>query len=257
MAPTLLIPPPLPTAWPEAAILTGHLAPASLAKYHQALRAYLAFCETPAQAFQATSLARWRTHLAQHTRLSPHTINRLLAAVKRLVKEAAAQGYVDVGTAMEYADGARQTGHPPGPEGPGAYAHRDHRQALRARRARGGPDGRALLSPAAGSPEAAGQIRGLRYRGPEFPLASGPRVPHTTGTGGTSSTPPTDGPRPAGRPPAPWWGAPWPRWTPAPGVTAACCARARGGHGGGVAQVAQVAQTLGKFLLKKNGCAFP
>jgi integrase len=103
MAPTLVIPPPIPPAWPEAAILTGHLAPASLVKYHQALRAYLAFCATPVQAFQATSLARWRTHLAQHTTLSPHTINRLLAAVKRLVKEAAAQGYVDVGTAAAFA----------------------------------------------------------------------------------------------------------------------------------------------------------
>lgn len=102
MAPTLLARPPAPVAWPAAAILTGHLAPASLVKYHQAQRAYLAFCATPAQALQATSLARWRTHLAQHTRLSPHTINRLLASVKRLVKEAAAQGYVDVVTAAAF-----------------------------------------------------------------------------------------------------------------------------------------------------------
>jgi integrase len=87
----------------EPSILTGHLAPASLGKYHQALRAYLAFCGTPAQALEATSLARWRTHLAQHTALSPHTINWRLAAVKRLVHEAAAQGYVDVGTAAAFA----------------------------------------------------------------------------------------------------------------------------------------------------------
>ena len=53
-------------------------------------------------ALEATSLARWRTHLAQHTTLSPHTINRQLAAVKRLVKEAAAQGYVDVATAAAF-----------------------------------------------------------------------------------------------------------------------------------------------------------
>ena len=103
MAPTRVARPPAPGAWPAAAILTGHLAPASLVKYHQAQRAYLAFCATPAQALQATSLARWRTHLAQHTRLSPHTINRLLASVKRLVKEAAAQGYVDVVTAAAFA----------------------------------------------------------------------------------------------------------------------------------------------------------
>ena len=100
---TLLIPPPLrATIWPAPTILTGHLAPSSLVKYHQALRAYVAFCATPAQALQATSLARWRTHLAQHTRLSPATINWHLAAVKRLVKEAAAQGYVDVVTAAAF-----------------------------------------------------------------------------------------------------------------------------------------------------------
>jgi len=103
MATTFFPLPPAPTAWPETAILTGHLAPSSLEKYHQALRAYQAFCEMPGQAFQATSLARWRTHLAQHTPLSPHTINRLLASVKRLVKEAAAQGYVDVVTAAAFA----------------------------------------------------------------------------------------------------------------------------------------------------------
>jgi len=94
---------PPPVAWPDATILTGHLAPASLVKYHQAQRAYLVFCATPALALQATSLARWRTHLAQHTTLSPHTINRLLASVKRLVKEAAAQGYVDIVTAAAFA----------------------------------------------------------------------------------------------------------------------------------------------------------
>ena len=102
MATTLALPLLGLAAWPDPAILTGHLAPASLRKYRQALTAYLAFCGTPAQALQATSLARWRTHLAQHTRLSPATINWQLAAVKRLVKEAAAQGYVDVVTAAAF-----------------------------------------------------------------------------------------------------------------------------------------------------------
>jgi len=103
MATTLLLPSPNPTRWPDPAILTGHLAPSSLRKYHQAQRAYLAFCDTPTQALQAVTLARWRTHLAQNTLLSPHTINRLLAAVKRLVHEAAAQGYVDGATAAAFA----------------------------------------------------------------------------------------------------------------------------------------------------------
>jgi len=57
MATTFFPLPPAPAAWPESAILTGHLAPSSLGKYQQAQRAYLAFCATPAQALQATSLA--------------------------------------------------------------------------------------------------------------------------------------------------------------------------------------------------------
>jgi integrase/recombinase XerD len=45
----------------------------------------------------------WRTALAQHTRVSPHTINRRLAAVKRLVAEAALVGQVDPATAEAFA----------------------------------------------------------------------------------------------------------------------------------------------------------
>ena len=79
---------------PDPCILAGQLAPASIAGYQRDIAAYRRFCVDPATALQATSLARWRTHLAQDTRLSPHTINRRLAAVKRLVQEAATQGYV-------------------------------------------------------------------------------------------------------------------------------------------------------------------
>ena len=45
----------------------------------------------------------WRTSLAQHTRVSPHTINRRLAVVKRLVAEAALQGTADKATAETFA----------------------------------------------------------------------------------------------------------------------------------------------------------
>jgi len=80
-------------------LLTGHLAPASLAKYAQAVAAYRAWCGSDAGALAATSLARWRTHLVHDTRLHPHTINHRLAAVKRLIAEAAAQGDCDAATA--------------------------------------------------------------------------------------------------------------------------------------------------------------
>lgn len=83
----------------DTAILTGQLAPQSLAGYQHDLAAYLCFCEDPATALEAASLARWRIHMAQATRLSPHTINRRLAVVKRVVGEAAAQGAVPRATA--------------------------------------------------------------------------------------------------------------------------------------------------------------
>jgi site-specific recombinase XerD len=86
----------------DITILTGHLAPASLVGYQQDLAAYLQFCGEPTTALEASSLARWSTHLAQATRLSPHTINRRLAAVRRVVREAAAQGYVDRDTAEAF-----------------------------------------------------------------------------------------------------------------------------------------------------------
>ena len=99
---TLTLPPPLADPALDPAILAGQLAPASLAGYRRDVALYLRFCGEPQTALQAASLARWRTHLAQATRLSPHTINRRLAAVKRLLQEAAAQGYVASATAEAF-----------------------------------------------------------------------------------------------------------------------------------------------------------
>jgi site-specific recombinase XerD len=99
---TLALPPPLAGTALDPALLTGQLAPASLAGYQRDLAAYRRFCRDAATALEPASLARWRTHLAQATRLSPHTINRRLAAVKRLLQEAAAQGYVASATAEAF-----------------------------------------------------------------------------------------------------------------------------------------------------------
>jgi integrase len=99
---TLALPPPLAGTALDPALLTGQLAPASLAGYQRDIAAYRRFCRDAATALEPASLARWRTHLAQATRLSPHTINRRLAAVKRLVQEAAAQGYVESATAEAF-----------------------------------------------------------------------------------------------------------------------------------------------------------
>jgi len=99
---TALVPVATALRLPDPAILAGQLAPASIRGYQHDLAAYLRFCDDPQTAQEAASLARWRTHLAQDTPLSPHTINRRLAAVKRLVREAAVQGYLDPATAEAF-----------------------------------------------------------------------------------------------------------------------------------------------------------
>jgi len=78
-----------------AEILAGQLAPSSIDMYRRDYAAYLRFAGSLAEALDAAALARWRAHLANETAMSPNTINRMLSAVKRLIREAAAQGYID------------------------------------------------------------------------------------------------------------------------------------------------------------------
>ena len=79
----------------DATILAGQLAPSSIAMYQRDFRAYLEFAGDFGAAADAATLSRWRAQLAQATDLSPNTINRMISAVKRLMREAAAQGYVN------------------------------------------------------------------------------------------------------------------------------------------------------------------
>jgi integrase/recombinase XerD len=89
---------------PEAAILAGQLAPSSIAKYRQDWAAYQAWCATSGAApLAAASLAQWRAHLAGETAYSPHSLNRMIAACKRIVKEAAAQGLIAADVALPFA----------------------------------------------------------------------------------------------------------------------------------------------------------
>lgn len=99
--PTQLAPSPTALAF-DAEILAGQLAPSSIAMYRRDFLAYLVFAGTAEAAVQSATLARWRTHLAQETDKSPNTINRMISAVKRLMREAAAQGYLDYATAAAF-----------------------------------------------------------------------------------------------------------------------------------------------------------
>ena len=72
---------------PDAAILAGQIAPSSVRMYRRDFAAYVAFAGSAELAKDPITLARWRAHLAGETKLSPNTINRLLAAVKRIMDE--------------------------------------------------------------------------------------------------------------------------------------------------------------------------
>jgi integrase/recombinase XerD len=86
----------------DTTILAGSVAPSSVKMYERDFKAFLAYAGTPGMATSAVTLARWRTHLATNTTLSPNTINRMLSAVKRLMDEAETQGYVPKGTSEDF-----------------------------------------------------------------------------------------------------------------------------------------------------------
>jgi site-specific recombinase XerD len=101
--------PPTPLHKIDASILSGQLAPSSIAMYTRDFAAYIDFVGESNAVVDPTALARWRTHLAQATDKSPNTINRMLSAVKRIMREAANQGYLsyEVATAFEQVAGVK------------------------------------------------------------------------------------------------------------------------------------------------------
>lgn len=93
----------------NASILAGQLAPSSITMYTRDFAAYIDYVGDSTTVLDPASLARWRTHLAQATNKSPNTINRMLSAVKRIMREAANQGYLsyEVATAFEQVAGVK------------------------------------------------------------------------------------------------------------------------------------------------------
>lgn len=110
----------------DPAILTGQLRPSSIAQYRRDMAAYLAYADQAGlDPWHAATLSRWRTRLAEASRLSPHTINRMLAAVKRLVREGAEQGYFSHELAASFQDrkGVQVRARKRAAETPRAHAH--------------------------------------------------------------------------------------------------------------------------------------
>ncbi|HET6343626.1 MAG TPA: tyrosine-type recombinase/integrase, partial [Myxococcota bacterium] len=107
---TDLLPIPPPEIVPAGAaaispeLLAGQLAASSIKMYRRDWAAYADWCAGAAcPPGEASSLARWRAHLAGGTDLAPNTINRMLSAVKRVAKEAHAQGFLSAEGAAAFA----------------------------------------------------------------------------------------------------------------------------------------------------------
>jgi len=86
----------------DPTILAGQVSESTMAMYKRDFAAYLEYAGTFEKAIHAPTLARWRTHLAQETAKSPNTINRMLSAVKRLMREGAIQGHLSSTAAAEF-----------------------------------------------------------------------------------------------------------------------------------------------------------
>lgn len=89
---------------PDVAILAGQIAPSSVKMYRRDFAAYAVFAGSVEAAKDSITLARWRAYLAGETSYSPKTINRMLAAVKRIMAEAGQQGYISSVNAAQFAD---------------------------------------------------------------------------------------------------------------------------------------------------------
>lgn len=88
-------------------LLAGHLAPSSIAMYRRDVAAYQEYASKAGlDALDARSLAAWRDSLAldsdPETQLSPNTINRQLAAVKRIIKQASTRGIISEAAALAF-----------------------------------------------------------------------------------------------------------------------------------------------------------
>jgi len=87
----------------DVSILAGQVAESTIKMYKRDFAAYAKYAGSFATAMLPETLAKFRAHLANETTKSPNTINRMLSAVRKLVSEAAAQGYIAHATADAFA----------------------------------------------------------------------------------------------------------------------------------------------------------
>lgn len=86
-------------------MLAGQLGASSIAMYKRDVNAYQVFCTANNyQPLSAQTLALWRDAMAMAGDKSPNTINRMLSAVKRVVKEASIRELIDPALRIQFND---------------------------------------------------------------------------------------------------------------------------------------------------------
>lgn len=84
-------------------LLAGQLTPSSLAMYQRDVAAYVAYAHSrQLDPLQYLTLTAWRDELALSSSMSPNTINRMLSAVKRIIKQAASKELVNETVALKF-----------------------------------------------------------------------------------------------------------------------------------------------------------
>src|SRR5947209_8574067 len=84
-------------------ILAGQLAASSIAMYKRDVAAYLGFAqEHGLQWRDPHTLISWRDELALSSEKSPNTINRMIAAVKRIMRELASRNLLDESVVLKF-----------------------------------------------------------------------------------------------------------------------------------------------------------
>lgn len=84
-------------------ILAGQLATSSIAMYKRDVQAYVDYAtQENLPWLHHQTLIAWRDDLARESNKSPHTINRMIAAVKRIVREMASRELLDETIALKF-----------------------------------------------------------------------------------------------------------------------------------------------------------
>jgi integrase/recombinase XerD len=84
-------------------ILAGQLAASSIAMYKRDVQAYTDYATAQALHWlEPQTLLAWRDSLARESVMSPHTINRMIAAVKRIVRELASRDRIPETLALKF-----------------------------------------------------------------------------------------------------------------------------------------------------------